>query len=667
MKIVAPVLLLLLTMACSSSPRLVYLPGAQVQNPGTPGVHTLASPQPAQVDIKALEAQYPGMDGVYLERDTALENVTKENFFANTGSWKFFETHSCRYVIFNPDAQWLSTFAVTVKSGHLLERADLEITYPDGKVRKYTKDDLKVETDSSSNDTYKFVYPEVQKGCIISEGYVLANNNCLRNPPLDHEVRLQFAIPCRKVSFRYLYPMGWDIKLKRLGSDRKLPVTITDQVEAKKRLMTYEAKDVPAVESEPFSPFFKEVSDYAEIMVTSLSLQGVAPYRSPESWDAFGNRFKSYVIDRDPVFSKRVKKTTEEITATAKTELEKFDAIITWLQENMQSEYLRGNFADNLVAKKGSIYQITGLANSMLRECSIPAKYLLIHSAEDGFFDDEFISNDELYIPALMVTLSGKDYVVLPYVKKLPVSLVPERFQGQAALALSATGAEVIQVPLGNQASNESLEEYTATFQEDGRVHILEERTLLGQAAFSIRRSLANLNKAETEKLLKGLLTYTEGQVSFNGYSFVDQENYKQPLRIKLDYVIDNLVTLTPEEILFNTGGLFAPASRLKNKVDAKTRQNPIRIYYDETLRKRISLVFPANWKLSTPLVDLKEENRFGSVHATYTKADGKLSVEQTLTLRKTREAKEGYDDLLALIGKKSRLSLPTLVFKVKD
>jgi len=661
MKCAAPILLMALLLGCSTSPRLVYLPSAQDQT--TPGG---TPPAPAPVDVKALEARYPGVDGVFLERDTALENVTEESFITGP-HWDFFETQSCRYVLFNPDSQHLSTFVVHAKKGYSLERADLQITYPDGRVKRFSKDQLTTETDSKGATTFKFIYPEVQKGCVISEGYVLKPDNCFSTPPIDHEVALQFSIPCQRVGFRYLYPSNWNAQLKLLGPGRSLPVTITEQPEARKKLMTYEAKDVPAVESESFAPFFKEVSDYAEIMVTSLSLHGVEPYRTPSDWDAFGNRFRGYVIDKNPVFSGRVRKTAEEVIASSKTDLEKLDATVTWLQENMQIEYLKGNFADNLAEKKGSIYQITGLANSMLKLNGIPAKYLLIHSAEDGYFDDSFFSNDELYIPALLVKLAGKDYFVFPYMKKMPITHVPERFQGQWALALAPAGdTELIKVPMGNQANNESLEQYSVAIQEDGQVRVQEERTLQGQNAYSMRRSLANLNKAETEKLLKTLLTYTEGQVSFNSYSFVDQEDYKQPLKIRLDYVIDNLVTLTPEEVLFHTGGLFSPASRLKTKVEAKDRKNPVRIYFDETLRKQITLSYPAAWELTSGLKDFKEENHFGTIAATYHVQAGKLEAEQTLTLRSGSEPKERFPELLSLIGKKSRLSLPTLVFKVK-
>jgi len=251
MKIIAPALLVVLLLGCSTSPRLVYLPEAPKAEAGAPGVPVPAPSAP--VDVKTLEAKYPGVDGVFLELDTALENVTEENFFFSKSSWEFFETHRRRYVIFNPDSQPLSTFVVSAKKGYSLERADLEIAFPDGRVKRFSKEHLKSEVDSRGATTFKFIYPEVQKGCVISEGYVLKPDNCFSTPPIDHEVPLQFSIPCQKVSFRYLYPWRWDTQLKQLGPGRKLSVTRTDQPEAKKKLITYEAKDVPAVESEFFA------------------------------------------------------------------------------------------------------------------------------------------------------------------------------------------------------------------------------------------------------------------------------------------------------------------------------------------------------------------------------------------------------------------------------
>lgn len=612
-----------------------------------------------------MEKRYPAQDGVYLQRETSFEHVTTNNWPAGM-EWSFFETQTRRYVVFNPDANWLSTFHVQIEPGCELETASLWIKSPDGKTRKFGLVDLKQERDSNGRISYKLAYPDVRKGSVIGEAYVIKKANCWGAPPLHHEVPLQFSIPCQQASFRFLHPEWWETKVKALGPDRRLPVEIQKDEKASKRIMTYSAKDIPAVENEFFAPFFKEVSAYAAIMVTKLDLAN-ASFRASSDWDSFAKGFKRYVMDKDPVFSQRVDRTTSEVTQSCKTDQERLEAVVGWVQANMEIGAANGNFADVLIAKKGSVYQLTGLAQSMLRKAGVSSRFLLIHSAKDGYFDKDYISSEELYIPALMAEIAGKSYVMLPYAKNLPVDHIPEHFQGQKALAIEASGAaQLITVPMGNLTTNEVLEEYVLTFAEDGKVKVVEEKSFQGSNAYSVRRSLADLNKEETEKLLKSLLTYTEGRVDFTNYEFVDQNDYKKPLKIHLEYVIDNLVTLTPEEVIFNTGGLFAPASRLKTKVAPRERQNPVRIYYDEASRKNITLNFPAAWTLAHTPKDFQLENHFGKIAGTYTSNAQRLQVQQTLTLNRCSEPKERIEELLELTGNRSKLHIPTLVFKVK-
>jgi len=145
--------------------------------------------------------------------------------------------------------------------------------------------------------------------------------------------------------------------------------------------------------------------------------------------------------------------------------------------------------------------------------------------------------------------------------------------------------------------------------------------------------------------------------------AFVDKDDYKKPLKVHLEYRIDNLLTLAGGEVLFNTAGLFSPLSSLKTKVVAKDRRNPIRIHFDEQAVKAITLHFPATWTLAHPPADRKVETCFGSLVQAFSPGTGTFQARQTLILKKAFEPKEKFPELLPLIGSTSRMSLPTLVF----
>jgi hypothetical protein len=647
-----PLAALFLFIGCDNSKRVTFLTaptGGEAQR---------------QLDLDAYARKYEGFDGVYLNHDVVFEHVTSQ--VLNSVKWSFFETWKRSYVVLNPDAENLSTFAAKVPSGRALEQAYLSVTSPTGQVQRFTKDDLKAEAGPKGAMTYRLAYPNVKKGSIVREEFVIACDNAYDDFPITHDVPLQFDIPAERVSFKYLYPSWWRIQVKEVQAG-KTPATLTTTDEdAKKATLSYKAEDVPAVMKEPYAPFFKEVANYVALRVTHLSL-GRAYYDAPADWNAFAKRFANYAIDREPKVSGRVANTAADLTRACKTDQEKLEAVIRFVQTEIKpGAHLDGNFADMLIKKTGNLYQVTGLAKSLLAKAGIENRFLLIHSAEDGYFDRRFITNDEIYIPALQATVDKRTFVVFPYIPNLPIDYVPEPYQGQAALAIEDQyRSELTTFPKDDSSQKATEENYDLELLEDGRIHVKEQKVFRGAMAYGVRQGLEHLTPEETDKALKRLLTYSEGKVDLEKRDIQDLGDYKKPLVINLEYTIDNLLTVTPEEVVFNTAGLFAPSSRLKMKVDPKERQNPIVIHYDEETDKRITLRFPKKWALTTPLKDLSVETIFGKTEARYALSGSTLTVAQSLSLKKAFEPKEKLDDLLSITGKRSRLYIPSLVFKV--
>jgi hypothetical protein len=642
-------LLALLTLGCEDSTRLTYLPEPQVSR-------LVVTPE----RVKAMDEKYPGKDGVYLEQSVEFEIVTSP-------ALETVRARNYTYVILNRNAERLSTFSVRVASGAELEKVYLQHRRPNGEQKEYGLANLKEERDSDGSRTYKFIYPNVEKGSVISEHYLIRHPSPRLGAVMDFEAPLQWELPCEQVRLRFLHPDSWEGQVKRLAANRTLPYARTLDPNAHKVIYTYEAKDVPGLGEEPFAPFFKEVSNYFQFTFQTMpSFQ----YRGSVNWQDFKRDFSRYAVDKEAIVSQRVLTTTTEIVKECKTDEERLDAVITWLQNNVTYGSLPNNpnFADMLASKHADIYQCTGLAKSMLSRVGISSTYVLMHSQRDGFFDESFISFDEISTPGLKVSLGAKTFVVFPWAKGLPITHLPEAFQGSVALMVGPdVPADVFtRLPEGNLAANTWEENYDVVLDADGRATVKEEKVLKGSSAYGVRQSLKDLNKEETEKLLKKLLTYSEGEVKFTSVGFEHRDEPKHPLVIKLAYTVDNLVALTPEEVVFNTGGLFAPASSLKTKVDPKERLSPIRIYYDEARTKKVTLTFPAAWKLDTAIKDQSVENAFGALAMTIKSDKGRLQVDQTLRFKKASAEAKRFEELLPLTGRRSQLAIPTLVFKIQ-
>jgi hypothetical protein len=611
-----------------------------------------------KLDLAGYEKKYGKYDGVFLNFEQTVD------FFGSGTDWRFAKVQKLRYLVLNPDAEWLGTFKVEEEKGEKLQQADIKVMSPEGTVQHYSMADLKVEGEEEGERSYKFAYPDIRKGTIIEEDYEM------ELPPETDDVSdfsLQYSVPCEHISFSYIYPQWWDIRVKKIAPDRNLDYKTLFDDAIDKRVLYYTASDVPPLVDEPYSPIPREIASYLQIINSGVTYGG---YHHRYTWKELASGFTRFAINRNSSWSDRLASTVSEITSDSMTKFQKLDAIVTYLQQNITPS--RGdeddNFADVLKKKSGNFYQINGLAREMLEEAGIESEIVLIHSARDGYFDIDFVSPGQLYTPAVTATLDDTLYVVFPYSRNLPVGLIPDHFQGQKGMKVSEMGYDgFITIPEGNAANNTVNDDYHLTINDEGEIAITEEKTLRGMNAYWLREHLADLDEDEVKSAMKDLLTYSEGDVRISSYEILHQKEYREPLVIRLHYTIDNLVTVTPDEVIFQTGGLFSPSSIRKWKVDTEERNNPIRIYNDEQLVKSIVIDFPKNWSLTTPIPPVSQENLFGSVTGTHTLTDGQLRVEQRRILKRSSEPKEKADELLEVTGAKSRLRIPTLVFKVNN
>lgn len=642
-------LLTLLTLGCEDSIRLTYLPEPTTQR-------FEVSPE----QVKAYEARYPGKDGIYLDQAFDFEIVTSPTF-------ESVRARNYAYVVLNRNSESLSTFSVHVDSGAELEKVYLIHRRPQGEQKVYGYEDLKVERDSNGSRTFKFIYPNVEKGSVISEHYLIRHNNPRMGDLMDFEAPLQWELPCEKVRLRFLHPDSWEGQVKRLAADRALPYQRTQDEGAHKVIYTYEAKEVPGLDEEPFAPFFKERANYFKFGFQSMPS---FRYQGASNWQAFQRDFASYAVEKEAIISPRVQTMAFELTKDCRGDEERLDAIVTYVQNTIAPGPLPNNpnFADMLATKHANLFQATGLTKSMLAKVGISSEFVLMHSQREGYFDESFISFDEVSTPGLHVTVGAKTFVVFPWINGIPVTHLPEPFQGSKALVVGPrqTTTTFIQLPDGNLSANTWEERYEVALDADGRATVKEEKVLSGSSAFGVRQALKDLKKEETEKLLKKLLTYSEGEVKFTSVGFEHKDEPKHPLVIKLAYTVDNLVSVTPEEVIFNTGGLFAPSSSIKTKVDPTARQSPIRIYYDEARTKKVALTFPSAWSLETAVKDQSVENAFGALAMTLKAEPGRLQVDQTLRFKKASAEAARYQELFPLTGRRSQMAIPSLVFKVK-
>lgn len=614
------------------------------------------TPQEVNVDsinIQEYEKKYGKYDGVILHNDYSFDQASTSLQFSYT-------LGRIRYMVLNPNVQWLTTLNLNVGNGSLNE-AYVYIVYPNGQRKKFEIDDFKLE-EENGRKVYKLAYPEIVKGTIIEESYEIERPLAF---VINHSVPLQFSIPCESNFFQCGYHSIWTMKLKT--DSTKLPgLTVIDDEDHNKQIIQYRGYNIPAHADEPYSSLRQESMRKVEFMYTTLAARK-SYWSAATSWAEISNKYAEWAVRQEP--DDDIAEEVYSVIKSSSNDEEKLASIVAHVQQNYKLVTSGLNDIDEVFDnKQGTDEQLCALTREMLDIAKISANMILVHSAYDGKFVESYINPYEIRYPAVSVTMKGSQYLVFPYWKNYPIGLIPQHLQEQKALVIQeGENAQFITTSPGIMSNNTITEQYKLQINDEGEIEVQEEKTLTGRSAYSIRETLTELKADEIEKVLKELLTYSEGDVKILSHEIVNQNDYSKPLIIKLVYKIDNLVTVTPDEVIFQTGGLFSPSSNVKWKVDTDERVNPIRIYSDEKYIKNISIEFPKNWTLTSTLKNLEQENKFGKIKGIYTISPGNIQVEQERLLLKSHEPKEAISDLLQITGRKSQLYIPTMIFKVNE
>ncbi|MEO0560413.1 MAG: hypothetical protein AAF170_19775 [Bacteroidota bacterium] len=622
----------------------------------------LAPVDPARVQ-SAVDAAADDQDAHYFKAERTLEHI----FTLPRGNvWIYLEDVRGQYVVLDPESERMTTFQMRLPRRADIEDAFFRVTSPAGIVETFTRSDLIRERDGDRM-TYKLAYRGIERGSVIEEAFRIRHEwDDSYQPPLYHDIRLQQSFPTDTLTARYIFPGSWGLRIKQTSQGRVPPMSIEELADGR-RILEVGFTDLPAFTDEPYAPFYKEVAPYWEFAVNEIASAAGMPsiYSAPDSWEEYADEWKDFAFRRGGLFSDPVRRKLGDILVDdTVSDSAKVAQITTWVQTNIELGGDANNLGGVLRDGEGDIYRITSLTQALLDEAGVDTSFLLIHPASEGYFDRTFIHDGQFQLPAVLARVPGQDYVIFPYIDGLPFSFIPEEYKGAVAMRIDSDGFDgFITLPQPRSQTYTTDNRYEIKIDEDGIVHVDETATLRGFAAFGMRKRFEDLTEEERETEARELLTYTETEVDDFTYELIDEEDPNAPLGIRLAYTIDDLVTVTPEEVIFQTGGLLSPASLKAFAVDPQERQLPIRIYNEELTTKRLSIQFPETWTLTTDLDNVNERNRFGQALANYTITPGEILGMQRIRLSEASAPASQYRTLLQITGARSKLHVPTLVF----
>ena len=539
------------------------------------------------------------------------------------------------------------------------------IIRPSGEVKKLGKEyviELALDNDVYNEYRVRAVTArdEAEPGSIFGCEIVTEDKSVFTQWSWD----FQHALPTLLSRFALLLPTGWRAEGVTFNRARLEPSVSGSSY-------TWELRDLPPIEDEPAGPKVTNIAP--RLAVSFFPAQGarLSASNSFSNW-AEVSRWLSSLSDSQADLNDPLAAKAHELTANAKTELEKIQAIGRYAQNvhyiSIQSGIGRGggyrpHAATDVFARNyGDCKDKANLMRAMLRALNIKSYLVSIYSGDPFYVREEWPSPQQFNHCIIAVRVSddtqaatiikhpalGRLLIFDPTDDDTPVGDLPDHEQGSLALVVAGEQGALLKMPVTPPEANRLERQAEVTLTADGSITAKITERSIGQAAVLERTRFRKLPRPDYLKMIEGWVTrsatgarvarveptdsHGDGQFALNVEFAVP--NYAQSMRGKL-------LVFKPA-IVSRRDKLFLTEGKRKHPVVLDSQM------YTEVVRVKL----PEGFEVDELPDAAKLDAPFGRYAASYEVKDGHLIFTRSFVVQATSVPAEHYDMVRDFYGR---------------
>lgn len=525
-----------------------------------------------------------------------------------------------------------------------------------GTVKSYGKEQV-VDVISNPNDVYDEYRIKIIRGSDDADvGDVFAYQTVVEERPLFTQDKWEFQDNLPTLLSRYTLnlPNGWQAESITFNRPEIKP-----QVSGSN--YTWEVRDLPPITIESDSPKFHALAPRINV---NYSPSG-ATANVYKSWQDV-SRWYTDLSEPSLTVDDTVAGKARELTANAKTELEKIRAIANFVQ-NLQYISIdigisRGGGhrprPANVVLQRGygDCKDKANLMRAMLKALKIESYLVLIWSGDPTYVRQEWASPREFNHCIIAVKVSNE--TIAPTVithEKLGRLLIfdatdestllgdfPDHEQGGYALVAAGAEGALMQMPILPPDVSRLERQAEAQLLPDGSLRGTISEKAFGQTASSFRRESKALSAGDYKTMMERWLTYRIAGAQMSKLTPADR-SVEGRFDIDIEFTAKSYAQLMQGRLM-----IFKPAfvGRLDSlTVSEKKRMHPVLLdgsSYAETIKVKL----PEGFVVDEMPEPSKLETVFGKYTVTYEVKDGYLLFNRSLVLNKSTIAADKYDSV---------------------
>lgn len=536
---------------------------------------------------------------------------------------------------------------------------------PSGEVRAFGKKET-VDRISDTDDIYN--EGRIKSISAVREsdvGYIFGYTTTTEDKPLfyQHQYSFQDIHPTLVSRFSLSVPGGWVVNGMTFNREQ-----VASQVSG--NTYTWELRDLPPIPIEPMSPTFTNLIprlaiNYGPSGDLEKGSKVFAEWVDVSNWAT--PFYEPQVIIDDAVSAK-----ARELTANAKTELEKIRAIGRFVQ-NLQYISIDigvgyGNGmkprASNTVLGRGygDCKDKANLMRALLKVVGIEAYPVVIYSGDPNFVRKEWPSPNQFNHCIIAVRVSETTTAAMvatfPKLGRLlifdatdpytPVGDLPDYLQGSNAVILAGENGGLIEMPVTEAAFNAWNRESEIALDATGGIRGVIRERISGQESREPRTMFRSASNDEFRKAIEHWLTRGATAARLISFSPSDSQD-NASFDMDIEFSAAGYGQLMQNRLL-----VFKPA--IANRTNSiylteKTRKHPIK-FESNSFNEKVVFTLPDGFDVDEMPEPVNITVPFGSYESTYEVKDRKLHYTRSFITKRVSVPVDRYNTVRDFFAK---------------
>lgn len=537
---------------------------------------------------------------------------------------------------------------------------------PSGQVRKYGKDDV-VDAVEDPDDIYnESRYKMIDATNDADTGSVFGYQTTTEEKSIFAQDVWSFQNLLPALASRYMLtlPQAWRAKGITFNHSPIEPTVSGASY-------TWELHNLSPIEPEPSSP-----------RVTSLAPRIAISYFPPgDTQPAAFHPFATWVEisewlttlhDPQSAASDAVSEKARQITASAKSELDKIRAVGQYVQNIKyiaiaigvnRGGGMRPRSATEVFTKSyGDCKDKANLMRAMLKALNIIAYPVAIYSGDPDYVREEWASPHQFNHCIIAVKVSDETQaatvITHPKLGRLlifdatddntPVGDLPAHEQGSLALIIAGNSGLLMRMPVTPPETNLLDRRVEAKLGEDGSLTASIQEKTTGRWAVAYRGEFRHLSRSDYQKAIEGWVTAGVTAAKINKVEPRDDSSAGR-FDLDIDFTAPTYAQLMQGRLL-----VFKPAivSRRESlSLTEAKRKHPI-VLRSTAYSEIVRVLLPAGFVVDETPDAVKIETSFGSYATSYEVKDGQLIFTRKLVQNATTIPVEQYNSVRSFFEK---------------